>query len=81
MTAVRETGSGSGRHRLAKDNVLLEQSGRSRVQVRVGDLIFPARARVVHESTEPELAIAVQELSERKYGWGEGLVVELTPEP
>jgi len=52
-----------------------------RVQVRVGDLIFAARARVVHESTEPELAAAVQELSERKYGWGEGLVVELTPEP
>ncbi len=50
-----------------------------RVQVRVGDLIFCASARVVHESTEPELAAAVQELSEKKYGWGEGLVVELTP--
>ena len=51
-----------------------------RVQVRVDARTFPARARVVHESTEPDLATAVQELSERKYGWGEGLVVELTPD-
>jgi deazaflavin-dependent oxidoreductase (nitroreductase family) len=51
-----------------------------RVQVRVGQATFPARGRVVYESSEPELSAAVQELSERKYGWGEGLVVELTPE-
>jgi deazaflavin-dependent oxidoreductase (nitroreductase family) len=52
-----------------------------RVQVRLGDTTFPARARVVHENAEPDLAMAVQELSEKKYGWGEGLVVELTPDP
>src|SRR5437762_2971854 len=51
-----------------------------RVQVRVGDAALAARARVVHESVEPDLAEAVQELFEKKYGWGEGLVVELTPE-
>jgi deazaflavin-dependent oxidoreductase (nitroreductase family) len=51
-----------------------------RVQVRVGDRTFPARARLVYERAEPELAGAVQELSEKKYGWGEGLIVELTPD-
>jgi deazaflavin-dependent oxidoreductase (nitroreductase family) len=51
-----------------------------RVLVRVGDATFKARARIVEERAEAELAAAVQELSERKYGWGEGLVVELTPE-
>ena len=53
----------------------------SRVHVRVGEASFAARARAVYESDEPDLAIAVQELFEQKYGWGEGLVVELTPEP
>jgi deazaflavin-dependent oxidoreductase (nitroreductase family) len=52
-----------------------------RVHVRVGHASFGARARVVYESAEPELSAAVQELSEKKYGWGEGLIVELTPEP
>jgi deazaflavin-dependent oxidoreductase (nitroreductase family) len=50
-----------------------------RVDVRVGDATFAARARAVPESQEPDLVVAVQELFERKYGWGEGLVVELTP--
>jgi deazaflavin-dependent oxidoreductase (nitroreductase family) len=50
------------------------------VRVRLGDMTFDARARIVHERAEPDLAAAVQELSEQKHGWGEGLVVELTPE-
>jgi deazaflavin-dependent oxidoreductase (nitroreductase family) len=50
-----------------------------RVKVRVGPRTFPARARVVEARTEPELARAVKKLSEKKYGWGDGLVVELTP--
>jgi deazaflavin-dependent oxidoreductase (nitroreductase family) len=51
-----------------------------RVSVRVGPLRFTARARIVHESHEPELAAAIQELSEKKYGWGQGLIVELAPD-
>ena len=51
-----------------------------RVRVRLGEASFAARARAVLESDEPDLALAVQELFEHKYGWGEGLVVELTPE-
>ncbi len=48
-----------------------------RVLVRVVDREFHARARVVE--VESDLRQAVQELSEKKYGWGDGLVVELIP--
>jgi deazaflavin-dependent oxidoreductase (nitroreductase family) len=50
-----------------------------RVRVRVGRRRFPARARVVDARREPALARAVRARSERKYGWGDGLVVELAP--
>lgn len=50
------------------------------VQVRVGTKSFGGRARVILPETEPELHHAVQELSRKKYGWGEGLVIELAPE-
>ncbi len=51
-----------------------------RGQVRVGDRSFAARARVVDAAAEPELAASVRARSEQKYGWGDGLVVELSPE-
>jgi hypothetical protein len=50
-----------------------------RVTVRLGRRSFPATARVVDARAEPALARAVRWLSEKKYGWGDGLVVELTP--
>ena len=50
------------------------------VRVRVGERLFSARARVIEEQAEPQLNAEVQALSRKKYGWGEGLVVELTPE-
>jgi deazaflavin-dependent oxidoreductase (nitroreductase family) len=50
-----------------------------RVRVRVGASGFEARARVVDPVAEGELSARVQERSEKKYGWGDGLVVELTP--
>ena len=49
------------------------------VRLRVADAEFPARARVVDSEAEPDLHEAVQALSEAKYGWGDGLVVELSP--
>jgi deazaflavin-dependent oxidoreductase (nitroreductase family) len=52
-----------------------------RARVRVDDRECAARARVVDAAAEPELAAAVRAASEAKYGWGDGLVVELTPEP
>jgi deazaflavin-dependent oxidoreductase (nitroreductase family) len=51
-----------------------------RVRVRVGDEEFPARARVIAADADPATHAAAQDLSEKKYGWGDGLVVELTPE-
>jgi deazaflavin-dependent oxidoreductase (nitroreductase family) len=49
------------------------------VRVRVGDAEFNAIARVVHNEREPQLAATVRALFDAKYGWSDGLVVELTP--
>jgi len=47
---------------------------------RVGEQIFQGTGRVVEAALEPELHQRVSQLSEAKYGWGDGLVVELKPE-
>jgi deazaflavin-dependent oxidoreductase (nitroreductase family) len=49
-------------------------------QVRLGSIRFPARARFLSQENEPDLYREVQGLSREKYGWGEGLPVELVPE-
>jgi len=49
------------------------------VQVRLGDRRFEATARVVEDAREPELATAVKALSDAKYKWSDGLIVELAP--
>jgi deazaflavin-dependent oxidoreductase (nitroreductase family) len=49
------------------------------VQVRVGEIHFPGRARVVDARKEPALAREIRGRSEKKYGWGDGLVVEIDP--
>jgi len=49
------------------------------VRVRVGAQRFRARARVVDHRAEPGLVRAARRRSEAKYGWGDGLVVELAP--
>ena len=49
-------------------------------QVRVASEKFAARARIVSPQTEPDLHRAIVDLSIRKYGWGEGTVVELIPD-
>jgi deazaflavin-dependent oxidoreductase (nitroreductase family) len=51
----------------------------SSVQVRVAGKTFSADARVLKPEREAELVKTVQELSSQKYGWGDGLVVQLTP--
>jgi len=50
-----------------------------RVRWRVGDTTFTGRARVV--DAESALSARVQARSAEKYGWGDGLVVELDPDP
>lgn len=52
-----------------------------RVRWRVAEVSFSGQARVVNAAAEPELNEAIQALSCEKYGWGEGLVVELILDP
>jgi deazaflavin-dependent oxidoreductase (nitroreductase family) len=49
-----------------------------RVEVRVGELQLTGTARIVDEEREAELALAVKALSDAKYGWSNGLVVEIS---
>jgi deazaflavin-dependent oxidoreductase (nitroreductase family) len=51
----------------------------SAVRVRVGRRTFRGRARVVDARAERDVAAAIRRLSEAKYGWGAGLVVEIAP--
>ena len=51
-----------------------------RVQWRVADVRFAGRARVLDTPADRERARAAQGRSRTKYGWGNGLVVELIPE-
>jgi len=38
-----------------------------------------ARARIIDDTVEPEHARQVQKLMDQKYGWSDGLVVEIVP--
>jgi len=50
------------------------------VRVTVGGRQFPGVARTVDDDREPELARAVKTLFDAKYGWSDGLIVELSPQ-
>ena len=49
------------------------------VQVRIADQYLPATARVITPDSDPALHKRVQQSSREKYGWGDGVVVELAP--
>ena len=49
------------------------------VRVRVGEAELNAVARVVRNEREPQLAAEVKALFDAKYGWSDGLIVELAP--
>ena len=48
-------------------------------KVRVANAEFKSIARVVRDDREPQLAASVKALFDAKYGWSDGLIVELTP--
>ncbi len=50
-----------------------------RVRVRLGEREFPATARVLDEQSDRETWQLAQRLGREKYGWGEGLPVEIAP--
>ena len=49
-----------------------------RVSFTVNHTTFTGIARVVDQDKEPELTAGVSKLMSTKYGWNEGLIVELT---
>jgi hypothetical protein len=51
------------------------------VRWRIGTATLAGRARVVRAETAPALVRDIQARSKSKYGWGDGLVVELDPGP
>ena len=51
-----------------------------RVRWRVGALRFVGRARGLDDTTHRARVRAARTRSRAKYGWGDGLVVELTPD-
>ena len=50
-----------------------------RVQVRVGDRRFEATARALDPERDAATWKVAQDLEREKYGWGDGLPVEITP--
>ncbi len=48
------------------------------VRVRVGDREYEATARVLDHKSDTSAWEATQQLARDKYGWGEGLPVEIT---
>jgi deazaflavin-dependent oxidoreductase (nitroreductase family) len=51
-----------------------------RVQVRLAGREFTATARVLDEQQDAALYKLAQQLELKKYGWGDGLPVEITPD-
>lgn len=49
------------------------------VHVRIADERFGATARLITPDSDATLHKKVQEASRQKYGWGDGIVVELVP--
>jgi deazaflavin-dependent oxidoreductase (nitroreductase family) len=49
------------------------------VEVRVHEQDFAGHARILSKERDLELVEEVQSLSAKKYGWGDGLVVEIVP--
>jgi deazaflavin-dependent oxidoreductase (nitroreductase family) len=52
----------------------------ARARIRLGDHRFDATGRVLDPVRDAEQWNAVQQLARDKYGWGEGLPVEFTPD-
>ena len=49
-----------------------------RVRVRIGDREFEATARILDETGDGETWRTAQDLARKKYGWGDGLPVEIS---
>ena len=52
-----------------------------RVRVRLGDQQFEATARALENERDRETWLTARQLAREKYGWGEGLPVEIVIDP
>jgi deazaflavin-dependent oxidoreductase (nitroreductase family) len=52
-----------------------------KVAVRIGEWHIDATARVLDRQSDRQLWDQVAAIADRKYGWGDGLPVEITPLP
>jgi deazaflavin-dependent oxidoreductase (nitroreductase family) len=52
----------------------------ARVRVRIGEHEFEATARVLDEERDQKIWETAQRLAREKYGWGDGLPVEIIPD-
>jgi deazaflavin-dependent oxidoreductase (nitroreductase family) len=52
-----------------------------KVTVRIGERRFDATARVLARQADRKLWHEVAAIADRKYGWSDGLPVEITPRP
>jgi len=52
-----------------------------KVMIRIGERQIAATARVLDRHADRELWDRVAAIADRKYGWGDGLPVEITPLP
>src|SRR5262249_34483090 len=50
------------------------------ISIRVAGGNFTGHGRLLDAQSDPDLYARIQSLSRKKYGWGEGQVVELTPD-
>jgi deazaflavin-dependent oxidoreductase (nitroreductase family) len=51
-----------------------------RVHVRVDDREFDATGRVLDENRDRDAWLIAQRIAREKYGWGEGLPIEISPD-
>jgi len=51
-----------------------------RVKVKLGSVSFEATARVLDAATDADAWRKAQDLARAKYGWGDGLPVEILPD-
>lgn len=52
----------------------------SRITFRVGEQTYQGSGREIEPEVEPELAVQVSTLMDKKYKWSEGLIMELSPD-
>jgi hypothetical protein len=49
-----------------------------KIKFSINNIISEGNARIISKNNAPELVGEVQELMKTKYGWNEGLIIELT---